>query len=224
MIVGKRIRPWTERLLICLDISLSLLPKSSLVINRNRKGGELNRIIRIYGEDKLTEDLCFSLAELLEGSKLIVDTLVGSRSLASRYGIQDEVVYDIYDYLNSNASLYKATIEIKDDIDFIASSYIEGKENFTEKDLWRLIEETKTYDHIIIRANQDIMLMDLGQIDNIVVGVGNFPGMTYYITDEKIQERIYSKKNFNLEKALDNYLKGKEYDTSLIGKIKGLFS
>lgn len=184
----------------------------------------MNRIVRIYGDDKLTEDLCYGLSHLLEGTSLIIDTLVGSRSLATRYGVQDEVVYDIYDYLNSNVSLYKATIEIKDDMDYIASSYIEGKEDFTEKDLGRLIEETKTYDHIIIRANQDIMTMDLGETDNIVVGSGSFKGKTYYITDDKIQARIYSKKNFDVEKALENYLKGKDFETSLIGKIKGLFS
>lgn len=180
----------------------------------------MTKIIRFSGDYEVSLGLIVEFEKRLEGKKLIIDGRVGERDLLLMYGVEDQGVYDIYDYLNSDLDLYKALIEIEDDLDLIPSPYREDKADFGQEAIDRLLEDGNSYAYILVRSNNLLDQMDLGDVDNIIIGSGSLEGRSYYISDEKVENRLYSKRKISYAKAFEAYVSKEFYQPSLLGKIK----
>lgn len=182
------------------------------------------KIIRFTGNNHITCDLIYEFQKKLEGRNLIIDTVVGQRKLPIKYHIEDQIVYDFYDYLKGDINLYKAIIEINDNLDFVPSSYIEGKDNFDQEILDNLSKEFEEYDYVLLNSNDYFNEFKFDNTDNIIVGEDGLEGNNYFITDKKISSRIYTKSNLDYQKAFELYKNKEEFKPSFVQKIKELFN
>lgn len=124
------------------------------------------RIIRIFGKETLATKLVISFCNEIkkEDRVLIIDTICEKRIIPIHYGVEDETIYDIYDYFNGVADFYKAFVEVDEKLGIIASSYLEDKLISDEIDTEKLLEDAdEDYDVIIILANDDVKRWDFGE-------------------------------------------------------------
>lgn len=184
----------------------------------------MTRIIRFTGKSESICDLIYEFEKNLEGKNLIIDTIVGQRKLPIKYKVEDQIVYDFYDYLNGDINLYKATVEVEDTLDLISSSYIEGKENFDPERLENFISELVEYDNVLINSNEYFNNLAMENVDNIIIGKEKLDGQNYFISDKKVDSRIYAESNLDCKKAFDNYFNKEEYKPTLAQKFKELFN
>lgn len=183
----------------------------------------MKRIIRFSGPLAYTKNLVQAFEEGLSGKKIIIDGKEKSRDLAIAYGVEDQGIYDIYDYLNGDVDLYKASIEVDDDLDLIVSSFFPGKENFTIEAVEALEEDLDSYDYILIQSNDILDRARFSKLDNIIVGEGELPGQSYYISDEGIDRRIASLTSLNYDQAFKNYSEGSFLKDGFFSKLRDFF-
>lgn len=115
------------------------------------------RIIRIFGKETLATKLVISFCNEIKSEErvLIIDTICGKRLIPIHFGVEDETIYDIYDYFNGVVDFYKTFVEVDNSLGIIASSYLEDKLIAEEIDTKKLMEDAaEDYDVIIILANE----------------------------------------------------------------------
>lgn len=135
-------------------------------------------IMRILGKETLATQLVISFCNELKKNEriLLVDTICGKRLIPIEYGVEDETIYDIYDYFNGVVDFYKSLVEVDEKLGIIASSYLEDKLNSEEIKVGRLYDDAaEDYDKIIVLANDATKSWEFG--------------------DDCINVQIYSKDN-----------------------------
>lgn len=106
-------------------------------------------LIGITGEEKGRIILTKALSQRLN-PLCIVDFNHKNRNLEIAFQMENDVVYDILDYLKGDCSLYQSTLEVEEGIDLIPSSFLEDKYTATDEDILSLKEELeKEYEYII---------------------------------------------------------------------------
>ncbi len=127
-------------------------------------------ILKIFGKETLAKKLVISLCERIRpnSSVLLVDTISGSRILPIHYGVQDETIYDVYDFLNGDVSLFKSVVEVDDNFSILASSYLPDKISFKNTDTIKLVEEARDhYNHVLMLCSDEVSKWELGDGINI---------------------------------------------------------
>ncbi|MDO5718506.1 MAG: hypothetical protein Q4P34_05940 [Tissierellia bacterium] len=152
-------------------------------------------IIRIIGDEDIALKVStFFAKQFNEENLLFIDCLCGKRRIPIFYDVQDEVIYDIYDYLNGDVDLYKAMVEVDDRLDIIASSYYEDKKSFDDEDIERLLKDSKEdYDILLFYGDNEISSWNLGdECKNIIVDEKIDPiGEKFFIVSDK--EKLFRK-------------------------------
>ena len=106
-------------------------------------------LIGITGEEKGRIILTKALSQRLN-PLCIVDFNHKNRNLEIAFQMENDVVYDILDYLKGDCSLYQSTLEVEEGIDLIPSSFLEDKYAAAAEDILSLKEELeKEYEYII---------------------------------------------------------------------------
>lgn len=122
-------------------------------------------IMRILGKETLATQLVISFCNELKKNEriLLVDTICGKRLIPIEYGVEDETIYDIYDYFNGVVDFYKSLVEVDEKLGIIASSYLEDKLNSEEIKVGRLYDDAaEDYDKIIVLANDAAKSWEFG--------------------------------------------------------------
>lgn len=169
-------------------------------------------IIGITGEEKGRILITKALIHKLEKPICIIDLDPNNRNLEIAFQIENEVVYDILDYLKGDCSLYQSTLEIEEGIELIPSSYVKNKYIVEEEDLLKLNEELKEeYTSILYFKEEGSLLENLMDQWIIVETDENrdgFSGESYFIGNpSQGKESLYIgkiKNKDNLYRELKN--------------------
>lgn len=160
-------------------------------------------ILKIFGKEPLAKRLVISLCERIKTNSniLLIDTISGSRILPIHYEVQDETIYDIYDYLNGDVSLYKSTVEVDESLSIIASSFLPDKIRFTDGDAGRLVEDAEQeFEHLIMLCDEGVSRWALGDecinihIYSKDIGIKSTTGRNKIIidnTDRLLSDQMY---------------------------------
>ncbi len=112
-------------------------------------------IIGITGEEKGRILFGKALTQSLDKPLCLVNLNHKNRNLEIAFEMENEVVYDILDYLKGDCSLYQSTLEIQEGIDLIPSSYLEDKYSILKEDMASLKTELeKEYQYILFFAEK----------------------------------------------------------------------
>lgn len=112
-------------------------------------------IIGITGEEKGRILFGKALTQSLDKPLCLVNLNHKNRKLEIAFEMENEVVYDILDYLKGDCSLYQSTLEIQEGIDLIPSSYLEDKYSILKEDMASLKTELeKEYQYILFFAEK----------------------------------------------------------------------
>lgn len=174
------------------------------------------------GNKDLSIDLIKTFKDKLGPSTLIIDWLYGERVLPIAFGVEDESIYDLYDFINMGLETKDYAIDLGDGGALIPAPFKEDKRDFSDTEL-RCFFDNLNYDNILVLANKLEDSNFLEDYKKIHIGeVG--PQGALYICDKDREERIGSIKHFDPQEAYDLYTRGKYYKKSLLGKIRGIFS
>lgn len=84
---------------------------------------------------------------------LLVDFATGERALPLALGMEDMVVYDLYDYLNDEASLYQTIVE-GEKVDLVAASIRPQKHVLSNEDFPRIEALGEGYDLMLFYGEE----------------------------------------------------------------------
>lgn len=118
-------------------------------------------LIGITGEEKGRIIFAKALAQSLNRPLCLVDFNHKNRHLEIAFEVENEVVYDVLDYLKGDCSLYQSTLEIDEGIDLIPSSFLADKYEVSKEDTQAFKEELEEeYETIIFIEESGIRIKD----------------------------------------------------------------
>lgn len=113
------------------------------------------RIVNFIGEKGCGKTLfsCNIARELSRRGKVVlIDLDMGKRQIPQVFDVEDEAVYDIYDFFIGNCKIEKALIEVEENLSVIAASFLPEKSSLSEENISRLIEEVDC-DYLILDSS-----------------------------------------------------------------------
>lgn len=81
---------------------------------------------------------------------LIIDLYHEERFYPNRFGVEDQVIYDVYDVLNGINDIENSVVEVNDHLDLLSSSIRKDKACFQKGDIEKLQEQAAPYDVVLV--------------------------------------------------------------------------
>ncbi len=129
------------------------------------------RVLCIVGDDssgRMDFIVAFSKQLAQKESTVVVDAVTGKRDIPVAFGVQDEVVYDWYDYLLGSCDAEKCKIFVDDKLSVVASSYFSDKAEPTTEQIQRLIGELNC-EYVLFDAGTEEIAKDIFSVSTDVV-------------------------------------------------------
>ncbi len=185
--------------------------------------------LRFRGESPLRSHLAAVFAKELAEEKrvLLVDTWVGDRRQPIAFGVENECIYDLYDYLGGGLSLYKAAIETSDLLHIVPGPP-EGKPGANPQALKELIEEAaEEYDVLILDASPEFEDSIGSEAEELVICTSEgmeCPEADYIVVDVSNQKKDLSQesdgKTIEETGRPEGALEGKEQEADFTEPVK----
>lgn len=160
------------------------------------------RILRVNTTSIHSTDLICYFADRLsqEERVILVDSQKADRRIPIHFGVENECIYDLYDYLLGRSDLYKTSIEVTESLSLVPGPFFEkGEVEPGVERLQDLIEEAKgEYEILLLLAEPYLLDIELEGAQELYIVPTHHPiedSIDYLVweyTDEKIEwEQVY---------------------------------